>query len=68
MEKLLKDMPEFAERIENNVFLKNDISEAIRTTENTSLSGHQSEFIAEQVIQVITDFVNQNYEWKGVCK
>lgn len=66
MKTLLKDLPEHKERIENNHFLKEDLSMAIMNTENISITKIQSDFITESVMELITDFVNENYEWKGI--
>lgn len=57
MKTLLKDMPEHMERIENNRPLIQEIEYLIEYGDGN---------IAEQVINSITEFINQNYTWKGI--
>lgn len=51
MDILLKDKPEFKERIENNVHIKQDVYEIVQDTE-----------ITNQIIELFTQFINQNYK------
>lgn len=57
MSTLLKDLPIHKERIEEAWTLKNSIQDEvgdIKTTEN--------------ILKLIAEFVNDNYEWKGLPK
>lgn len=56
MTKLLKDMPEHMERIENNWSLIQEIEYIIDYEEGNK---------AEYVLEKLTEFVNQNYLFKG---
>lgn len=64
MNTLLKDMPQFAERIENNYSLKQDINEIVGEVIDYPDDYSQNHY-TEQLIEKITDFVNQNYTFKG---
>ncbi len=63
MTTLLKDMPEHMERIEGNYSLKQDIVNVIAMYGDID---DDAELIADELLPIITEFVNQNYEWKGV--
>lgn len=74
MSTLLKDMPIHAERIENNFSLLGQISDEIETAcihdgkrnylADAEVDNPQG--IAKSILDEIVDFVNQNYEWKGL--
>lgn len=73
MKTLLKDMPEFAERIENNVLLKSDINDILSDHSDyyESLSSNVIDtddfrVVSDAIIDKLTDFINQNYTFKGV--
>lgn len=71
---LLKDMPIHAEKIENNFSLLGQISDEIETacivdSSNNYLPNAEVDNprgIAQSILNEIVDFVNQNYEWKGL--
>lgn len=59
------------ERIENNYSLIEQIREEIfenAEIENTGDEVSNPEVLAENILKTISEFVNQNYEWKGVKK
>lgn len=64
MSTLLKDLPEHKERIENNFHLKNDIRKQINTAMRTYNA--KPETFADNILDLIATFVNENYEWKGI--
>lgn len=72
MTTLLKDMPEHMERIEGNSInaeimdVLNEHSDWSETRGNNVVDEGDFELIIEAVKNKITEFVNQNYEWKGV--
>lgn len=75
MKTLLKDMPEFAERIEGNMPLESEIKSILEYNSDWSDSSQcmilkDFEFLgtSTEIIQKLTDFVNQNYTWKGIAK
>lgn len=78
MKTLLKDLPEFAERMENNYILQDKIKDCFieneqRLFDDNSESAdeinavHSEDYntTCELILKELTDFVNQNYEWKG---
>lgn len=60
---LLKDMPIHMERIENNQSLKQDIEQIINSYE---FEETDVPLISEEILTTITEFVNQNYTFKGI--
>lgn len=73
MNTLLKDLPEHKERIEYNFSLKKDIISVIgnnsdysTTMETVVLKEPYFECTAEEIVEKIIAFVNENYEWKGI--
>lgn len=68
MKTLLKDLPEFAERIESNYLLNADISEIVADCLDHTNDYTSETEPTEKILSIITDFVNQNYEWKGLAK
>lgn len=72
MKTLLKDMPEHMERIEGNSInaeimnVFNEHSYWSETRQGNVIDEGDFELIVEAVKNKITEFVNQNYEWKGV--
>lgn len=73
MEPLLKDLPQHKERIENNTFLAQDLTEICDDFLEWSES-RQQRIIEESELprmlllltEKMTNFVNENYEWKGI--
>lgn len=57
MKKLLKDMPEHMDRIENNYLLKQDIASIVELNDGDPVS---------EILEKLTEFVNQNYTFKGI--
>lgn len=81
MKTLLKDLPEFAERIENNYVLQDKIKDCLIENEQTlfednsenansleAVSADDYNVVCELILKELADFVNQNYEWKGLVK
>lgn len=74
MEKiLLKDMPEFAERIEGNAILEINIKEILdeyshwsETRQGNVIDDIDFNRVVTAIIEKTTEFVNQNYTFKGV--
>lgn len=71
---LLKDMPIHMERIENNYSLMDEIKYKIeyglefdhKGSNYSDISVNNAKEISENLLGIFTDFVNQNYEWKGL--
>ena len=68
MKTLLKDLPEFAERIENNMPLQAEIKEVLDDLSDYSesrgkyvIDADDFDNAAEQIQAKLTDFINQNY-------
>ncbi len=61
MSTLLKDMPIHKERIEGNRMLENSIRDIMETY---SLDNGDIPDVISEIMPLITDFVNENYEWK----
>lgn len=79
MKTLLKDMPEHMERIEDNFILQDKIKDCLMenqivvfetNSENSECNYalHSNEFnsTSEAILKELTEFVNQNYTWKGI--
>lgn len=60
----LKDLPKFAERIENNYCIKEDILAALRDFENDDFLSDNDTL--DTIMQTVTEFINQNYTFKGI--
>lgn len=71
---LLKDMPEHMERIENNFTLLDEIKYKIeynsefehKGSNDSDVSIVNVRTVSEEILEYIAEFVNQNYEWKGL--
>lgn len=73
MSTLLKDLPQHKERIENNMFLEQDIRDILSqqasyssTNERLMLLEDEFSAVAEFILEKLANFVNENYEWKGI--
>jgi hypothetical protein len=70
MKTLLKDMPEHMEKIDTLSILQK-IKDCLIENQSeldgeTVIEEDMFDDTAEQILEKLTEFVNQNYEWKGV--
>ncbi len=73
MKTLLKDLPEHKERIEGNYSLVNDITRVLKdnseysyTMECNVIKAEYFESNAQEIVEKVINFINENYEWKGI--
>lgn len=68
MDTLLKDKPEFKERIENNVHLRQDVENIINRIDceydgqTVNIPTHEVNWATDKIINLFTTFINQNYK------